>query len=131
MRFAPILLCMLLSLAACQKDETVAGLTTPETVWRLVNINEEAITADFTIQFDKDGAVFGQAACNRYTTTQSAPLPWIEFGMIASTKALCPNAELESRFFAALGMAESVEIAGDTLLISAPNTVLTFTSATE
>ncbi|MEO0343788.1 MAG: META domain-containing protein [Pseudomonadota bacterium] len=118
----------LVALAACGKDETIAGRTTPQTVWTLVEMDEDAISATFTIQFDVEGASFGQADCNRFNTTQTAPYPWIEFGPIAATKALCANSDIEQRFFAALGNAETVEIAGDTLLISGPQTILTFKS---
>lgn len=115
-------------LVGCQTDESIAGFTTPETVWQLQSFNAEEITATFTIQFDADGQTFGQADCNRYTTQQNVPYPWIEFGPIAATRALCPEAELENRFYNALTAADQVEIVGNTLLITGPDIELVFKS---
>ena len=122
------ILCAAFILVGCQKDETIAGQTTPDTVWTLVELNGSATQAEFTIQFDKDGKTFGQADCNRYTTTQTAPLPWISFGPIAGTKALCPNADEETAFLNALGQVETVEVAGDTMLMSGSEAELVFKS---
>ena len=132
MRFAPLIGGVMISaavLGGCKKDETIAGKTTPETVWTLLQIDEVPVSAVFTIQFGEDGAVFGQADCNRYRTTQSAPLPWVEFGPVAGTRALCPNAELEVAFYQALEAAEQAEVLGDTLLLSSDTATLTFRSS--
>lgn len=128
MRYAGLLIAFGLTLAGCQKDETIAGVTTPDTVWTLTEMNGVAVTATFTIQFEKDGAVFGQADCNRYRTTQRVPLPWIEFAEIAGTRALCPNANLEMEYYTALDAVETAEIAGPTLLMTGPDVTLTFRS---
>jgi len=115
-------------LVGCQKDETIAGQTTPDTVWTLTEMNGAAIAAAFIIQFGEDGATFGQADCNRFTTTQTAPLPWFKLEPIAATKALCPNANLEMQFLNALSLSEQAEIQGDTLLLTGPNSELVFKS---
>ncbi|MEM9715524.1 MAG: META domain-containing protein [Pseudomonadota bacterium] len=119
---------IILAMAGCQKDETIAGFTTPDTVWNLELINDTPVEPVFTIQFAEDGRTFGQADCNRFTSVQSAPYPWFDLGPIAVTKALCLNNQDEGRYILALDAAETVEIAGDVLLITGPEVALTFRS---
>ena len=126
-RLAGILLATAL-LVGCQKDETIAGQTTPDTIWVLTNLNDAPFEGRFTIQFGENGAVSGQMDCNRYTATQTAPLPWFELGPIASTKALCPAAQSEQAFSKTLGAAETAELQGNVLLISGPEGELVFSS---
>jgi heat shock protein HslJ len=115
-----IRLCLifLLFLTACQKDETVAGQTSPDTVWVLNRIDDAPMDLRFTIQFQADGHITGQAPCNSYTGTQTAPLPWISFGPIAATRRACPDLWLEAEYFEALGKMAFVEVLGDRMLMT-------------
>jgi heat shock protein HslJ len=112
-------LILLSVLTACLKDETVSGQTTASDVWVLNTMNGTSVDTQITIEFPEEGRISGQAPCNRYFATQTAPLPWFEVGPIGSTKMACPKLNLESHYFTALQQMTTAEITGDTLLLKA------------
>ena len=116
MKFLALLLA--LSLSACLKDETISGQTDASEVWHLTTLNGTPITEPITLTFPEQGQIAGQAPCNRYTATQTAPLPWFETGPIAATKRACPALALESTYLNTLTTMTLIERSGDTLLLT-------------
>ncbi|MCA9990251.1 MAG: META domain-containing protein [Pseudomonadales bacterium] len=109
------------------------------TTWRLVSFGDPdnltplvagtSITALFTPDSDTSGTISGNATCNNYTTGYTLEGSNISFGPIAGTMMLCPvGAEQEVAFLAALGSAQSFQIAGPNLQIAYDGGVLNFTS---
>jgi heat shock protein HslJ len=117
MKTFALVICLIIS--SCQKDETVSGQTQTDDIWILSRIGDLPITTRITIRFPEQGRVAGQAPCNSYSGSQTAPLPWISFGPMAVTRRACPNLELESRYFKALTNMAFVETLGDKMLMSA------------
>ncbi len=106
-----------LGLAACKKDETVAGYDGDKT-WTLVEVDGAPFSSPATLQFADDGKVSGQAPCNSYFSEQTKPYPWIGFGPIGSTRKMCPSMEDETLFFNALGEMSQAEVSGGVMILS-------------
>ncbi len=111
-----------LAFTACQKDETISGLTSATDTWQLIEMNGAPISATITLTFPEEGRIAGRAPCNTYFASQSAPLPWFEAKAIASTKRACPDLNLESTYFQTLTKMTLIERTGDTLLLSNDST---------
>lgn len=109
---------VLLSLAACQRDETISGYSDNTTQWTLQEIDGEPFTARATLSFPEKGKIAGQAPCNRFFGMQTKPLPWFGAEQITATEMACENLEQESRFFAALSEMTLAETLGDVLILS-------------
>ena len=107
----------LVLLAGC-KDETVSGYAADGALWKLETINGALFGARVTMTFPELGKIAGQAPCNRYFGTQTAPYPWIEVKGIASTKMACPDLKAESAFFKTLESMTLSEAVGSTLILS-------------
>jgi heat shock protein HslJ len=58
-----------------------------------------------TLDFGERGALAGNLACNRFTTTFEQSGPGLRIGMVAATRRMCPEAVMdqEQRFTAVLG----------------------------
>lgn len=106
-----------LLLSAC-KDETISGYADAGATWSLVELDSAAFPASTTLSFPEKGRIAGQAPCNSYSGTQSAPYPWFETGPILSTKRACPDLNAETAFFAALSEMSIAEVSGSTLILS-------------
>ena len=106
-----------LLLSAC-KDETISGYADAGVVWSLVELDGAAFQASATLSFPEKGRIAGQAPCNSYSGTQTAPYPWFETGPILSTKRACPDLNAETAFFAALSKVNIAEVSGSTLILS-------------
>lgn len=106
-------------LTTCNKDETVSGQSDSETIWQLTAMNEAPVdvNVNVTITFPEEGKIAGQAPCNRYFGSQTAPLPWFEVKGMGSTKMACQHMELEGQYFALLQKMTTAEITGDTLVL--------------
>lgn len=110
-------LSLALILSACFEDETVTGYG-GDRLWSLTEIDGTSFPARATIRFGGDGKVTGQAPCNRYFTTQTAPYPWLELSPIGATKMACPELATESAYFDALSAMTLVEVSGDVMILS-------------
>ncbi len=117
MRLLSILL-ISLALTACKADESISGYTDAATVWTLAKLDGKPFHARATISFPSKGRAMGNAPCNRYSATQTAPLPWIEIRQIAATKMACADLAQETLFFDALTAMTLAEAAGNTLILS-------------
>lgn len=109
------------------------------TTWRLVNYGDPdnlialeagtAVTAVFTPETDTTGTVGGNATCNNYNTGYALDGNNISFGPVAGTMMICPvGADQEAAYLAALGSAQTYEIAGANMQISYDGGVLNYTS---
>ncbi len=103
--------------AGC-KDETISGYADTDASWELIELDGTLFPAKATISFPEKGRISGQAPCNSYFGTQSAPYPWFETGPIAATKRACPDLPAEGAFFNALEQMSIAEVSGNTLILS-------------
>ncbi|WP_179380051.1 META domain-containing protein [Jannaschia marina] len=99
-------------------DETVSGYADPATTWVLTELDGAPFAPRATITFPEEGVVTGDGPCNRFTATQSVPIPWIEIRQVVSTRRACPDLEAEARYFDALQEMTLVEVTLDVLLLS-------------
>ena len=103
---------------ACRKGKNNVALT--GTQWHLVRMmgRDLGLDADkFVFTFD-GGEFAGVGACSRlmgkYTTSSTGDM---KFEGLASTRMMCPDAELETEFSQILDRATHYEIDGDMLMI--------------
>jgi heat shock protein HslJ len=72
-----------------------------------------------TLEFPEEGKAAGNLGCNRFTTgvTQSGPL--LSFGMLASTRRMCPEAimDQEQRYSSVLQKTRGSLLDGDLLYL--------------
>lgn len=108
----------LCALTACQKDETVANYGGAERQWTLLEIDGERFAARATLRFGDDGELRGEAPCNSYFGTQTAPYPWFRAENIGATRRACPDLAAEQRYLNLLAEMTLSEVAGDTLILS-------------
>ena len=107
------------SCCPCRKGKNSKPLVGTE--WHLEKMMERELNISpeqFVFTFGKDGAFGGVGACNRmmgdYTVTEKGGMT---FGGVASTRRMCPDAELETRFAQVLESTTHYEIDGDMLLL--------------
>lgn len=111
------LIIVTLCLSQCSRDESVAAYGGADRVWTLVEAAGESTTSHATLTFPQVGQIAGQAPCNSYSATMTAPYPWFDVGPLARTKMSCPQIADEDRFLGALsGMTQS-EVSGSTLIL--------------
>jgi heat shock protein HslJ len=103
---------------ASGKDETVSGYATPGVTWTLAELGGAPYPARATLTFPEEGRIAGEAPCNGYSATQSAPYPWFEAGPIATTKRACPELAAEAAFLDALARVTLAEVTGEVLILS-------------
>lgn len=115
-----IVLVSAMILANCAGDETVVAYGAADKVWRLVEIDDNAIDYTATLTFPEPGRLTGRAACNSFSTSMTTPYPWFETGPIATTRAICPEIKQEQTFLEALSEMTLSEVLGDTLILSTP-----------
>ena len=108
---------VLLSLTGCA-DETISGYADPEAVYRLISIDDAPFTASASIAFPEEGLVRGNAPCNIWSGSQTAPYPWFAPGPMMKTERACAHMEEEALFFSTLGDMTLAEVQGDVLILS-------------
>ena len=96
----------------------MSGYADPDVIYRLAEIDGTAFTANATIAFPEQGVARGEAPCNIWSATQSAPYPWLDLGPIAATRRACPDLDAETAFFEALGAMALAEVQGPVLILS-------------
>ena len=112
-----IALTLLAIIPSCA-DETVSGYADAEAIYRLVEIDGAAFAARATISFPEEGVARGEAPCNTWSATQSAPYPWIDLDAYAVTRRACPELREEGMFLAALAEMTLAEVQGPVLILS-------------
>ena len=60
----------------------------------------------------------GEAPCNAWSATQSAPYPWFALGPIATTRRACPELAAEQTFLTTLAAMTLAEAQGPVLILS-------------
>ena len=128
------LLCVILGLTACTTGADKAALE--DTVWVLESYREpgnlKAVLEDteITIEFKSaEGRFGGSAGCNSYGSGYEVNQDKLTIpGPIMSTMMACPEPVMnqEREYLSALEAAESYEIKGDQLSITAGQKVLVF-----
>ena len=110
---------MLGGCCACRKGKN--NLPLQGTEWHLMRMMGQDLTIDsdkFVFTFSADGEFAGTGACNRifgaYKSNDSRAL---SFENLASTRRMCPDANLETEFSAVLGRATHYEVDGNVLMI--------------
>ncbi len=106
---------MILALANCRDDETVANYGGADTEWRLTEIDGAPFTARATLRFAEDGKITGNAPCNSYFGEQTAAYPSFSAEKIGATRRACPDLDKETLYLTALAEMTRSEVAGDTL----------------
>ncbi|MEM7242644.1 MAG: META domain-containing protein [Pseudomonadota bacterium] len=112
-----------LAFGMSRPDETISGYS-GEDEFVLAEMMGSPVDVHVTIAFPEEGKIVGQAPCNRYFTSQDAPLPWFQVGPIGATKMACENLDIEQQYFDLLSKATLAEIQGDQLLLSNDSQVL-------
>lgn len=106
------------TLAACQPDETISGYVGGQTLWQLSELDGKPFREKATLRFEAEGRITGQAPCNRYFASQTAPYPWIAIGPVGSTKRACPALKDEYAYLSALPKMTLAEVSGPVLILS-------------
>jgi heat shock protein HslJ len=113
-----MIVCTLMLTTACIADKTVGGYGAADRVWTLTEVDGLPYPARATLSFPEYGQIAGQAPCNRYTGTMSAPYPWFQTGPIAATRMACPDLAAETTFFEVLAQMNLSEVLDDTLILT-------------
>lgn len=107
-----------LPLSACLADETISGYADTAATYRLQSMNGLPVAARATISFPEEGVVAGQAPCNSFSASQTAPYPWFQLGPMRVTRMACPNLDVEQAFFRNLAQMTLAEVGGAVLILS-------------
>ena len=107
----------LLALFQCEGDETVTAYGAGDQVWALHEIDGQTFAAPATLRLQAGGQITGDAPCNSYSGTLTAPYPWFEIGDLSATRTACPDLEAEGFYFAALMAMTQSEVSGDVLIL--------------
>ena len=102
---------------ACEADETVARYGAAGVTWQLSALTGAPFPARATLTFEPGGPVAGQAPCNRISTRNPEPKPWIALDPIAATKMACPALEAETAYLPALAAMTQSEVRDNTLFL--------------
>ena len=101
-------------------DEPVAPALAG-TTWRAETITGRPVVENSaaTITFEPDGRVHGSSGCNRYFGASTIDGERVSFGAMGATRMACPEPlmDQETRFFEALGSAESWTIDDQEMLL--------------
>lgn len=109
---------MLLGLTFCQGDETISGYSAPNITWALESLDGKTFAEEASIGFPEEGKIEGNAPCNTFFGSQTAPYPWFKAEGIGATRMACASMAQETAFFAALGNMTIAEVSGDTLILT-------------
>ncbi len=114
-------LILLFALSTCSKDETVSGQTNTADVWLLTEMDNAPVSRRITLKFPEEGRISGQAPCNKYSASQTVPMPWFEIKGFGATKMACPDLNLETQYFGLLQKMTYAEVAANVLILSNDN----------
>jgi heat shock protein HslJ len=102
-------------------------------VWHLRSIaNAEGATRTiddtslFTLMLTDEGKVNARVDCNRASGGYTISGNTVSIGPLASTKAYCGTASLDSEFLTLLGGVTTAHVSGSTLQLSSPRGTLSF-----
>lgn len=113
-----LIIALMLMLTVFRPDETLRRYGAADITWQVETLRGVPFDAHATISFPRRDKVVGSGPCNRFTSTNTTPYPWIELGPIAATRSACPDLIAEQRFFEALRKARIAVIEDDRLILS-------------
>ena len=116
----------LLGLAACvmsapETEVPEGNWLLPGTTWKLVELGGAPYPASATATLTEDGRIVGQAPCNTYNAKYVGHWPDLSFEAVATTRATCPDLEVEQLFFATIDKVNHAELLSDSLLLTGPD----------
>ncbi len=106
-----------LALAACVSPALSAD---PDGSWRLVALDGRTVYEGpfrATMAFGADGALSGEAFCNRWSARNEARFPKLKIGAITATERACDAMPEEAKFYEALGQMQTGTVDEDGILI--------------
>ena len=109
---------ILLLLAGCSPNGAIVsqdGLTLVDTTWIIESINEEPLNVQVFIKLDEDNRLSGFAGCNRFFSDFTSGENQLKFGLVGSTKMMCPDMETEKLVFSVIDRTRTYKIKEDTL----------------
>lgn len=109
---------MFFGLSLCQGDETLSAYGAAGLTWKLTSVNGEEFASSAIIEFPQEGKIQGNAPCNTFFGTQSAPYPWFQVEKLAVTKRACPDLKQEEKFLSTLQKMTLAEVSGKVLILS-------------
>jgi heat shock protein HslJ len=90
--------------------------------WQLLAIDGIRTDAQASLRIEEDGAIGGQAPCNRWSVANGAVLPALALAGIRATRMACDRLDDEQVFFDALSVMTALEPEGDsTLILTGPD----------
>lgn len=112
----------LLSIAACDRDESLAGYVETGRSYALIEQDARRATVRATLQF-RQGRVHVDAPCSQWHAEISAPYPWwemadVQFPQTWATPAACELAEEDRNFMQLLERMTLSEVSGNILILS-------------
>jgi len=113
-----LILAAIFALALTFPDETLRRYGGANNDWHLVTLNGVPFNSSASIAFPARHQIAGQGPCNRFSTSNTKPYPWIEIGPIAATRRACPDLDTEAAYFESLRAATIAIIENDTLTLS-------------
>lgn len=111
---------LLLVITSCENNIT-PNLSDHE--WEVISINGTQLAGTLpTLSFDlEEGKVNGNASCNNFFGSVEVIESSIKFGMMGSTKMICPDMANEDLLFKNLGKVNSYSYRGNHLFLSSEN----------
>lgn len=117
-----------LILAQCSADESLTAYGASGKSWQLQEIDGIAFGEMATISFPKPMSFGGDAPCNSFSGTISAPYPWFEIKEMRVTERACPALAAEQSFLTTLGRMTEAEVSGNTLILRGNGQTMLFRS---
>ncbi|MCJ7551104.1 MAG: META domain-containing protein, partial [Anaerolineae bacterium] len=101
-------------------DDTPDGdIDLVDTMWTLVEMNGEAVTADAEASLDfATEQISGIAFCNRFFGPYELDGDALSFGMLGSTMMACSEMEREGEYLEALGTVAGYRVDADNLVLT-------------
>lgn len=111
---------ILLLLASCSPDgasKSQNSFPLIGTTWIIESVNDELLETQVFIKLNEDNRLSGFAGCNRFFSNFIVGEDQLEFGLVGSTKMMCPDMETESLVFSVIDRTRAYKIKEDTLLL--------------
>lgn len=117
---------LLLAATPAMAGDSGSALRSPVGHWKT---STNGVKQDVT--FTKDGNVFGDSGCNRFTGGYTVHGDRIEIGPLASTLMACPQKQMDAEavFLKALQASTSYSATATTLKLHSPGTTLVLRKA--
>ncbi|MFR9648944.1 MAG: META domain-containing protein [Rikenellaceae bacterium] len=113
---------MVVGCCPCRKASSVVQYIDLGSSWRAVQMGSRQIQpsdeGSYTLTFGVDGSIAGKGDCNRIMGSfESSESRTLTLSGLATTRAMCPDAKMESSFVEALQSVDSYSIDGEMLML--------------